>query len=70
MIGIKDCHSEEANLELYCLVKNNRPTQNLSFPIAQSLFFNFKSDLMIGAGLGSEILGRRGFNQHVGKRSK
>jgi hypothetical protein len=36
--GIKVCHSEEANPEIYCLVYDNRPTKNLMFPKPQSVF--------------------------------
>ena len=37
----KSCHSEEANLEIYYLVGNSRPTKNLSFPKARSVFLPF-----------------------------
>jgi hypothetical protein len=32
------CHSEEAGLELYCMAVNNRPTKNLTFRQARSVF--------------------------------
>jgi hypothetical protein len=37
--GIKVCHSEEANSDTICLVPNNRPTKNLSFPKGPYVFF-------------------------------
>jgi hypothetical protein len=33
------CHSEEANPEFFYLVYNNRPTKNLTFQKARSVFF-------------------------------
>ena len=61
-IGGKVCHSEEANHELYCLVDSDRPTKNLSFPTACSVFFllrQVKTDFP--AGLNRRFFGRLGF---------
>jgi hypothetical protein len=65
--GIKVCHSEEANPELYCLVENNRPTKNLTFPKAQSVFFRSRSVLIFLSIQNRRFFGRRGFNLHFGK---
>jgi hypothetical protein len=60
-IGGKVCHSEEANHELYCLVDSDRPTKNLSFPKARSVFCCVKSKLIVLAGLNERFFGRLGF---------
>jgi hypothetical protein len=38
LLLIKLCHSEEADYELYCLIESDRPTKNLSFLKARSVF--------------------------------
>jgi hypothetical protein len=59
--GIKLCHSEEADHELFCLADSDRPTKNLSFPKAGSVFCCIKSNLIFPAGLNRRFFGRLGF---------
>jgi hypothetical protein len=60
-IGGKDCHSEEANHELYSLEDSDRPTKNLSFPKPRSVFCCIKVKLFFPAGLNQRFFGRLGF---------
>jgi hypothetical protein len=56
------CHSEEADHELFCVVDSDRPTKNLSFPTACSVFFFcVKSKLIFPAVLNQRFFGRLGF---------
>jgi hypothetical protein len=63
--GIKDCHSEEANHELYCLLDSDRPTKNLLFDNARcrSNIKDFKLVILRRPArhllFGYKIIGRR-----------
>jgi hypothetical protein len=53
---LKVCHSEEVNAELFCLIYNNRPTKNLTFPKPKSVFCRSWSELVFIVDLKPEIL--------------